>query len=184
MMKWLMRRQIAAFDKAWNYDSSYALEIMEADPKALLAFGKVMGVSRYRQGVPAAPYYAAKIVAVMAEDCGPCTQLVVDMAQKDGVNAATLRAIIAKDIEAMPDDVALAAGFAEATLRHASEADAMRDAIVDCWGKRGLVSLAFAITTARIFPTVKYALGHGHACMRLTVGGETKPVLRHVEEAA
>lgn len=184
MMKWLMRRQIAAFDKAWNYDSSYAREILDADPRALLAFGKVMGMSAYRKDVPPAAYYAAKIVAVMSEDCGPCTQLVIDMAQKAGVDAAVLRAIVAKDVDAMPDDVALAAGFAEATLRHAPEADAKRDAVIDCWGQRGLVSLAFAITAARIFPTVKYALGHGHACMRLTVGGETRPVLREVEKAA
>jgi hypothetical protein len=33
------------------------------------------------------------------------------------------------------------------------------------------VSVAFAITAARIYPTVKYALGHGKACMRVVVGG-------------
>ena len=31
--------------------------------------------------------------------------------------------------------------------------------------------MAFAITAARIYPTVKYALGHGKACMRVVVGG-------------
>jgi hypothetical protein len=184
MMKWLVRRRIAAFEKAWNYDSSYARDILDADPGALLAFGKVMGLSRYRKDVPAAPYYAAKIVAVMSEDCGPCTQLIVDMAQKEGVDPAVLRAIVARDIDAMPDDVALAAGFADAALRHAPEADAKRDAIVDCWGRRGLISLTFAILSARIFPTVKYALGHGHACMRVTIAGETRPVLRAVAWSA
>ena len=43
--------------------------------------------------------------------------------------------------------------------------------IVKRWGRRALVSLAFAITAARIYPTVKYALGHGKACMRVVVGG-------------
>jgi hypothetical protein len=43
------------------------------------------------------------------------------------------------------------------------------------WGRRALVSLALAITAARIYPTVKYALGHGKACMRVVVGGT--PVL-------
>jgi hypothetical protein len=47
------------------------------------------------------------------------------------------------------------------------------------WGQRALVSLAFAITAARIDPTVKYALGHGKACMRVVVGGtgQLKPTL-------
>jgi hypothetical protein len=33
-----------------------------------------------------------------------------------------------------------------------------------------------------MYPTLKYALGHGHACMRLTIGGETRPVLRDVAQ--
>ncbi len=184
MLKWLARRQIAAFERTWNYDSSYARDMLDADLSALMTFGKVMGLTKYRKGVPVAPYYAAKIVAVMAEDCGPCTQLVVDMASREGVAPEVLRAIVNRDVNSMPDDVALAAGFADATLRHAPEADAKRDAILDCWGKRGLVSLAFAILSGRIFPTVKYAMGHGHACMRVTIAGETRPVLRAVEKAA
>jgi hypothetical protein len=43
------------------------------------------------------------------------------------------------------------------------------------WGRRAVVSLAFAITAARVYPTVKYALGHGKACTRVVVGGA--PVL-------
>jgi hypothetical protein len=46
------------------------------------------------------------------------------------------------------------------------------------WGKRGLISLAFAMLSARMYPTLKYALGHGQACTRLVIGGETRPVLR------
>jgi hypothetical protein len=35
----------------------------------------------------------------------------------------------------------------------------------------GLVSVAFAITAAQIYPIVKYALGHGKASARVVVGG-------------
>jgi hypothetical protein len=37
---------------------------------------------------------------------------------------------------------------------------------------------------ARLFPTLKYAMGHGRACTRLTIGGETQPVLSEVPRAA
>jgi hypothetical protein len=84
----------------------------------------------------------------------------------------------------MPDDVALAVGFARASLAHAPEADDMRAEILRRWGKKALVSLSFALVAACIFPTLKYAMGHGHACMRVTVGGETRPVLRAIEKAA
>jgi hypothetical protein len=40
------------------------------------------------------------------------------------------------------------------------------------------VSLAFAITASRMYPTVKYALGHGQACRRITVDGKPVAALR------
>ena len=52
--------------------------------------------------------------------------------------------------------------------------------VVRRFGRRGLVSLAYAMLAGRMYPTLKYALGHGHACRRLNIGGETTPVLRDV----
>ena len=114
---------------------------------------------------------AAGITAVRHEDCGPCTQLAVTMAERAGVSPAVLRAVLADNPDAMPPDVALVWKFTRATLAHDAGADEYRDAIVKRWGRRALVSLAFAITAARIYPTVKYALGHGKACVRVVVGG-------------
>jgi hypothetical protein len=106
------------------------------------------------------------------------------MATRNGVDPKVLRAIVARDYEAMPFQVALAARFAEATLQHAPEADDLREEILRQFGKRGLVSLAFAILSGRMYPTVKYALGHGHACQRLTIAGETRPVRRELTQIA
>jgi hypothetical protein len=178
MLKWLLRRQIAAFERNWSYDASYIREIIDADSRAMMAFGKVQSLSRYRKDVPLAAYCAAGLIAVMAEDCGPCTQLGIDMAQREGVDPVVLRAIVARDYVAMPEEVALAARFTEASLRRAPEADDLREEVLRRWGKRGLISLAFAMLSARMYPTLKYALGHGQACTRLVIGGETRPVPR------
>ena len=183
MLKWFLRRQIAAFERTWNYNASYIREMIDADPRAMMVFGKVQGLSQYRKDVPLAAYCAAGLVAVMAEDCGPCTQLGIDMAQREGVDAAILRAIVARDYAAMPEEVALAVRFTEATLRHAPEADDLREEVLRRWGKRGLISLAFSMLSARVYPTLKYALGHGRACTRLVIGGEARLVLRELTEA-
>ena len=37
--------QIAAFEREWNYDASYIREIIDADPRAMIAFGKVQSLS-------------------------------------------------------------------------------------------------------------------------------------------
>ena len=78
MIRWFFRRQIAAFERTWNYDAAYVHELIDADPRAFMALGKVMGIGQYRRDIPVAAHHAAKIVSVMAEDCGPCTQLAID----------------------------------------------------------------------------------------------------------
>ncbi len=178
MLRWLFRRRLDAFDRAYGYDSSYARDLLDADPGAFLKFAKVMGLARYRKDVPADAWYAAGIVGSAAEDCGPCTQLGITMAEREGVEPDVLRALLEGDESAMPPDVALAFRFARATIAHDPEADGFREEIVERWGKRGLVSLAFAITASRLFPTVKYALGHGRACARVKVGGAAVDVAR------
>jgi hypothetical protein len=170
MIRWLLGRQIAAFEKEWDYDMGYAREILDASPRALMRFARVMALARHREDAPLDAWYAAKLVGTLHEDCGPCTQLVVDMATRHGVAPATIRAVLAGQPEAMPPDVALAWRFARATLAHDLAAAELRDEILRRWGSKALVSLAFAVTSARLFPTLKYALGHGHACTRVRVG--------------
>jgi hypothetical protein len=178
MLKWFLHRQTRAFERPYGYDASYIHQMIDADPRAAMAFYKIMPLTRYRRDAPRDVLAAAGLAASMAEDCGPCTQLGVKMAEEAGVSNAVLEAVVAGNLAKMPADVALGYRFAKAVLQHAPEADTLRAEVVRRWGERALVSLAFAITTARIFPTVKYALGHGQACMRVRVGGRDLGVER------
>ena len=171
MLKWLMHRGLAAFERQWNYDASYLHEIIEVSPRAAWMFSRAAAIGKYRKDVPVAAWTAAAITAVRHEDCGPCTQLGVAMAEKQGIDAKVLRAVLAEDVEAMPDDVALAWRFTRATIDHDPSADRYREEIVRRWGPRAVISLAFAIVASRTYPTVKYAMGHGKACTRIVVGG-------------
>lgn len=171
MVKWLMRRGIAAFERQWNYDASYVHEIIEASPRAAWMFSRAAAIGKYRKDVPVAAWTAAAIAAVRHEDCGPCTQLGVAMAERAGVDPTILRAVLTEDTSAMPDDVALAWRFARATIDHDPSADAYRQDIIKRWGPRAVISLAFAMAASRIYPTVKYAMGHGQTCTRIVVGG-------------
>ena len=178
MLKWLLRRKLDAFEREFDYDASYVRDILAADAGAALRFGRVQAMGQYCRDLPRDAWYAAGIAGTMAEDCGPCTQLGVTMAEREGIPAATLRAIAARDVAVMPADVALAFRFAQAVLAHDASADELRAEIRRRWGERALISLAFAITAARMYPTMKYALGHGQACQRVSVGGAVVPVLR------
>jgi hypothetical protein len=173
MIKWALRRALAKFERDWNYDASYMRDLIEASPRAAWLFSRVTALGRFRRDLPIEAWFAAGITAVHHEDCGPCTQLAVTMAERAGVSPAVLRAVLGDNPETMPPDVVLVWRFTRATLAHDATADEYREAIVQRWGKRALVGLAFAITAARLYPTVKYALGHGKACMRVDVSGRT-----------
>jgi hypothetical protein len=183
MLKWLMRRGVAAFERQWHYDAAYLHELIEASPRAAWMFTRAAAIGKYRKDVPLAAWTAAAITAVRHEDCGPCTQLGVSMAERAGVDANVLRAILTENPAAMPDDVALAWRFTRATLNHDPDADWHREEIVRRWGPRALVSLAFAMVASRVYPTVKYAMGHGRACTRIVVSGDPIPMNRSVASA-
>jgi hypothetical protein len=83
-----------------------------------------------------------------------------------------LRAILAADETAMGPDAALAYAFARASLaRDVARADPLREAIVRRWGEKGLMAIALSLTAARLYPTLKYALGHGRSCSKVVVAG-------------
>jgi hypothetical protein len=178
MLRWLIRRRLAAFERQFNYDASYMYDILDADIRAAMAFNKFQAMAQYRGGAPADAFAAAGIVATMHEDCGPCTQLGVTMAERGGVPASVLRAIVSGDERNMSENARLAYRFAKATLAHDPAADEIREEIERRWGGRAAVGLAFMIAAGRVYPTVKYALGHGKACQRVTVGGTVTPVLK------
>jgi len=178
MLSWLIRNRLAAFERKYDYDITYVREILATDRRAFFAFARLSGLGAYRRDVPRDAYWAAKLVGTVAEDCGPCTQLTVAMALDAGATPRVLASVLGGQDAALPDDVQLAVQFARATLAHAAEADALREEIVRRWGPRAVIALAFGIAAARMFPTIKYALGHGTACRRVTVAGEPVAVVR------
>lgn len=180
MLKWLIRNRLAAFERTYDYDTTYIREILATDTRAFFALARAGGLSSYRRDVPKDAYYAAKLTATIAQDCGPCTQLIVAMALRDRVDPRLVAAVVRGDHAAHSEDVLLAIRFTHAALDRTDEASALREEVVRRWGQRALIALAFAITAARLYPTLKYVLGHGEACRKVVVAGEPIAVLRDV----
>jgi hypothetical protein len=176
MFKRLVQWRLDAFERAFRYDASYMREILEVSRRAFMRVARLQALAGHREEVPVGPWYAAKLVATLQEDCGPCTQLVADMAVRDEVPPAIVRAVVGGREEAMGEEVLLGYRFARAVLAHHQDADELREQVVRRWGRRGLVSLALGIAGSRLYPTLKYALGHGRSCSAVRVGGESQPV--------
>ena len=185
MLKSLIHRMIhTSIERPFGYDASSMHAVADASPATFFRFSIVTGLVD-RKAAPGEALAAAGIVGTLAEDCGPCTQIGVDMALKGGARPQVLRAILAGDEAAMGADAALGYRFARASLsRDLEEADACRDEVVRRWGQKGLVALAMTITAARMYPTLKYALGYGKTCSNVTVAGEAARFERPLPLAA
>jgi hypothetical protein len=173
MVKWLIRKRLDAFERRFDYDLGYAREVLDTDLRAFLQLGKISGALGWHRDIPLDVYYGVKLTGTVAEDCGPCTQLVVTMALADKVAPEVVAAIVAGDQATAGELARLGMTFARAVLVHDPAADEPRAEIERRWGARAVISAAYALTAARFFPTFKYALGHGRACQKVIVAGTT-----------
>jgi len=183
MLKDMLTRWINGFQRQWGYDATYMRDVIHASPASFVKFAFGTRAADPKAAPPEA-LFAAQLAGVLAEDCGPCTQLGVDMAVANGIDPAVVRGVLAGDDAAMGETAALAFRFAQASLaRDMGAADPLRDEIVRRWGEKALVAIGLSLVASRMYPTLKYALGHGKACSKVTVAGVAAPVA-HLAVAA
>jgi hypothetical protein len=173
MLRWLIQRRLAAFETQFGYDASYMRHVLATDLGAFLKFARVSALSSHRKSAPIDLHYAVKITGALHADCGPCTQLVVTMALREGVPGATLARILRGNEAEMTEPTRLGVRFARAVLARDPAADALRADIERQYGPRAVISVGLALVASQMFPTLKYALGYGHACSRIEVEGHT-----------
>jgi AhpD family alkylhydroperoxidase len=176
MLKWFLTRAIAATRKNLGVDDfDYAYRLRDVAPWRLLRFSFIKTVEGPRKLTPPEVYHAAGLAAAMVEDCGPCVQIHVNLALKDGVTESVLQALLKRDFSAAGADAALGFRFGDAVARGEDASD-YRDAITARWDEPGVIELAFTIATARFYPAVKRGMGYARACEKIKVGAvETYP---------
>ena len=170
MIRWFLRRGARAFGAKYNYDTSYMTEVIDISSGAGLRLSAFPLISQYRGPKEAQSIWAGAILASTLEgDCGPCAQLVADMALEAGVEVSTLR----QCVEGRPKeagDVGLGFRYAQAAISGALDADELRHEIERKFGKKAVVAAAFAAASGRFYPVFKRGLGHGASCSRLRLG--------------
>ncbi len=173
MIRYLLSKMLLAFKNRYDYDIRYQQDILKNDLGAFLKFMGFQTMSSHSGNMPAGPLYAARIRAILSDDCGPCTQLAVNMALEAKISPDTVQAIIDKDLNNLTEDIALVVKFTECVLAHHPEADDYREKILVLWGPKGLITIGFAISSYRVYPALKYTLGHGRSCHRIQINASS-----------
>src|SRR5258708_15702365 len=97
MRNWIARRMLRGTSKRYGYDASYLEMMLKTSPSAFFKFASLMKAAGHREVVPVDAAFAAKPVGALAEDCGPCTQLCVDMALEAGMAKDQIEAVVRRD---------------------------------------------------------------------------------------
>jgi hypothetical protein len=178
MRKFIARYMLRRFSRHYGYDTSYIEMMLRHSPAAFFRLAPVMKAAAHREVVPVEAAFAAKITGAMAEDCGPCTQLTVDMALEAGMAKDQIEAVLRRDLSAMQEATALGFRFADAILHHSSEGEVHRDAVRARWGEKGVIDLTMGLQMGRLFPMVKLGLGYAKECRRVAVAGHQIDVIK------
>lgn len=175
MIRWILNRAARAFGRRYAYDTQYLMDINAASASAGARISCLPLLSQYRGPKGAEDLWAGALFASTEEgDCGPCLQLVVDMAIDAGVNAAELLACReGRSHEA--GEVGLGYRFARAAIKGDLEADDLRRDIERKRGKKAVIAASFAASSGRVYPVLKRALGHGKACETIDFRGAVAP---------
>jgi len=177
MIKWLLRRGARAFGRSYDYDVRYMLDVIDTSAGAGVRLSAFPLISQYRGPKAAQQVWVGAIFASTIEgDCGPCAQLVVDMAVEAGADPAVLKQCFDGDPH-QAGDVGLGFRFALAAIRGDLEVDDLQAQIEAKYGRRAVIAAAFAAGSGRFYPVFKRGLGYGHACRQLEFHGPAEPAV-------
>jgi hypothetical protein len=157
------REALRAFGQHYDYDVTYLEELAEMSPGAFHVFEAAMPLGQYQKAAPTELLTIAKIAAIRAEDCGPCTELGVKMSREAGVPEPIIRGALhgGKGLNAEQLDVYT---YARAVAANEEMDPELLPRLKARWGDEVIAELAIAITGTRLYPTMKRALGHAKSC--------------------
>ena len=178
MLRNILHRYVRKFERKFGYDATYMHDVVEASPSALWKFSLLQIMSNHRQDIPGDAWHAAHLAGALSEDCGPCVQICIDMATSDQMAPEKLAALVRGDIDAAGADAAFGFRYGMAVATNADMTLSLVEEARRRYGERGLISLAYSVTTARMYPTLKRGLGHGAVCSKVIVSNELIPVKR------
>ena len=128
-----------------------------------------MPLAAHHKKLPMDAATVARIVATRDEDCGPCLQIVVNTALQEDVDPAILEAAIADRLDDLDPLLADVHRFTQAIVDKTWDEDALRERLRAAYGEQGLIELAMAIASTRVFPITKRVLGYGQTCQNVEI---------------
>jgi len=163
MLRNFVDRIIGKKEREFGVSLDYLREISAESETAFFKFGLFAPLAGHRKHLAKGAWHLARLAATQAEDCGSCTQIVVNMAKKDGIPPAVLKTALSGQLDELPMDLALTMRFAE-ILAKGEDNEYLRNRLIRIFGKPAFNELVLAVATARVYPTLKRGMGLAQSC--------------------
>lgn len=157
------RDNLLHFGRHFDYDVGYLLELASASPEAFRAFEAAMPMTRVQKAATVEDVQIAKIAAMRAQDCGPCTALSLKIAREAGVSESVIQGALrgGKGLTGEQRDLH---DYARAVALDEEMDTGLLPRLKARLGEAALAEIAVNIVGTRIYPTLKRALGHARSC--------------------
>ncbi len=169
MLRKVILAKLASVERELGESVDYVRHIVGVSLPAFFKFAKVFPLADYRRRMPEAPLHVARIVASRDEDCGTCVQIALNVARKAGVSREVLQAVLDRAPERLPEELALTYRFTEAVVTASGGEAPLREELTRRFGEEGVIELALAMASSRVFPITKRALGYATSCSAMTL---------------
>jgi hypothetical protein len=168
MIRSILRRMIRRSEARLGVPMDEGRYMIEHSPGATLAFSTTQMWTNRHKVLPVEAYYVAKIAAYHEEDCGTCLQISVNLALQAGVDRDLVRHAAQGREELLPPELREVYRFAQKQANRQDD-DAARERLCARYGEEGLIELALAIASARMYPALKRTLGFAKSCSLVRV---------------
>ena len=175
MIGYFVQRQLNATEKKLGVSVEYLRHIARVSLPDLFRVRRISQLLAKRSAIPPAPFHVARLVATIAEDCGECVQIEVNLAREDGVPKNVLQCVVEMRPSDLPEELGDVYLFAECVVQGSGDAETLRGKMRQRYGERGVVELALAISLARNFPTIKRGLGYATTCNLKAISYDRAP---------
>jgi alkylhydroperoxidase family enzyme len=163
---WLLQRAVDALERRVGVPNGlpHLRRMAEIARPLFFKFLRVAALAAHHRALPRDAYTVASLTATASEGCGACLQMGINEALRGGIAVTIVRAAATLRTEDLPPRLREVQRFALAIVHRDPDLDATRQVLLAAYGEAAVLELASAVASARVFPTVKRALGLSRTC--------------------
>ncbi|WNO07523.1 hypothetical protein [Teredinibacter sp. KSP-S5-2] len=156
-------KELTEFGDHFDYDITYIRELLETSPNGYSKFEGFRPLASHRELLGREAYWVVKIAAMKSEDCGECLQLNIRMALEDGCDRMVIEEAV-RTPELLSSPYKEIFEYATKVSLNETIGQPLEDYMMQVFDKGQLLELGIAVSTAKLFPTLKRSVGVAKSC--------------------